>query len=90
MLIGASWPWNLSTVPTNSGGSPAVAAARSIAPTWALYGATITMSSTVIEASRPSRSIHVGCVSSSDRTSSAIVLASSAESVSLPACGTGR
>ena len=89
MLIGASWPWNLSTVPRTRR-EPGVAAARSIAPTWALYGATITMSSTVIEASRPSRSIHVGCVSSSDRTSSAIDLASSAESVSLPACGTGR
>ena len=34
MLIGASWPWNLSTVPTRACGGRRLA----IWPTWALYG----------------------------------------------------
>ena len=41
MLIGASWPWNLSTVPTRA----AAGSSRLIAPTWALYGATMRTSS---------------------------------------------
>ena len=64
MLIGASWPWNLSTVPAKTRGRPAAAHARSIAPTWALYGATITMSSTVTGCATPWRSIH--CVPPAD------------------------
>ena len=39
--MGASWPWNLSTVPTRA----SCGRRRLIAPTWALKGATMRTSS---------------------------------------------
>ena len=89
MLIGASWPWNLSTVPATRD-RPAAAHARSMAPTCALYGATMTMSSTVTGWATPCRSIHCVPPATRSETIAAIACASSSESVVLPAWATGR
>ncbi|CFM15566.1 Uncharacterised protein [Bordetella pertussis] len=79
----ASWPWNLSTVPTRA---PSGRAARRVL-TCTLYGATNRMSSSVSGAGAPasstwrwrSRSAH----------SSATRAASSRLDCVLPSCGTG-
>ncbi|MNW68732.1 hypothetical protein D3C74_475770 [compost metagenome] len=42
--IGASWPWNLSTVPTLTASSPFEASTSRTRLTWALYAATTSMS----------------------------------------------
>src|SRR3989304_1148904 len=49
------WPWNLSTVPTRARRPRRRSTARSMAATWALYGATTTMSPAVSGRTAPSR-----------------------------------
>src|SRR2546423_14453459 len=87
MLTGACWPWNLSTVPTRAAGSSLL-----IAPTCALYGATIRTSSHVTGQMRPLSSLHVDPPSTIERTSSATASASGGDSLSYPvvACATHR
>ena len=53
ITTGASWPWNLSTVPTLIPESPALSSSRRSSATCALYGATTRTSSAVMARAAP-------------------------------------
>ena len=85
MTIGASCPWNLSTVPIRAPGMRDWSS-----KTCALYGAMIRMSSSVIADSRPVSIDPVGARRKNSSTRSLMASASSGEQLWLPSCATAR
>ena len=86
----ASWPWNLSTVPTGTSVNPAASSASRTSVSCALYGVT-TMRSRCCSgragAAASVASTHARPSSSPTRPTTAA--ASSGEEVALPACAIG-